>query len=225
MMADKISALPDAVLSHILSFLPTKIAVATSVLSKRWKPLWRSVPTLNFDDLDDTYDFDKETYSRFVQLVYAVFLSRDLQQPIQTFHLRCRSYLCDPTNVSYGLTLPYDAESSTLTSTCLPCSTCRVDGEMEEVNGQDPNRATRDRIPVFHNLIHIEFGYWNYAMNWLKVLEVLKFCPKLQILAIDEKSLEFLLMVMKEKIGHTHNVFLQAFHYTLERVVLIIIKA
>lgn len=41
--------LPDSMLIHILSFLETKYAVRTSILSTRWKRLWASVENLVFD--------------------------------------------------------------------------------------------------------------------------------------------------------------------------------
>ena len=47
---DGINRLPYKVLCHILSFLPTKYAVGTSILSTTWKNLWSSVPNLDFDD-------------------------------------------------------------------------------------------------------------------------------------------------------------------------------
>ncbi|XP_022717729.1 F-box/FBD/LRR-repeat protein At4g26340-like [Durio zibethinus] len=47
---DRISQLPDVLIQHILSFLPTKEAVATSVLSKRWLWVWTSVPILDLED-------------------------------------------------------------------------------------------------------------------------------------------------------------------------------
>ena len=49
---DRISDLPDSLIFHIISFLPTKHAVATSILSTRWKQLWTMVPILDFGDKD-----------------------------------------------------------------------------------------------------------------------------------------------------------------------------
>lgn len=46
---EKISYLPEAVLCHILSRLSLEEAVRTSILGTRWKDLWATMPTLEFD--------------------------------------------------------------------------------------------------------------------------------------------------------------------------------
>ncbi|XP_024014454.1 FBD-associated F-box protein At4g10400 [Eutrema salsugineum] len=46
---DRISRLPEELLVKILSFVPTKVAVSTSILSKQWKFLWKLVPKLEYD--------------------------------------------------------------------------------------------------------------------------------------------------------------------------------
>ncbi|KAM0904358.1 hypothetical protein ACQ4PT_018067 [Festuca glaucescens] len=53
---DRISALPDDVLRHLLSFLPSSDSVQTCVLAKRWRTFWKSVPALRIED-EPKYDW------------------------------------------------------------------------------------------------------------------------------------------------------------------------
>ncbi|CAN6911050.1 unnamed protein product [Brassica oleracea] len=47
-VVDTISGLPDVILQHILTFIPTKYAITTSLLSKRWRHVWCDTPSLSF---------------------------------------------------------------------------------------------------------------------------------------------------------------------------------
>ncbi|KAK0579350.1 hypothetical protein LWI29_024971 [Acer saccharum] len=50
-MVDQISELPDFIIHHIMSYLSTKEAVRTCVLSKKWNHLRTSFPILDFDEI------------------------------------------------------------------------------------------------------------------------------------------------------------------------------
>ncbi|KAJ4868292.1 F-box/FBD/LRR-repeat protein [Raphanus sativus] len=56
-VVDRISALPEPLILQILSLLPTKLVIATSVLSKRWRCVWKMVPVLRFESKGDIKKF------------------------------------------------------------------------------------------------------------------------------------------------------------------------
>lgn len=55
-MDDRLSNLPDEILHHIIALLPAQEAASTCFLSTRWRHLWKSFHTLDFDG---TLDADK----------------------------------------------------------------------------------------------------------------------------------------------------------------------
>jgi hypothetical protein len=44
---DLFAALPDELLKHVLSYLSSLEAVKSSLLSRRWRHLWRSTPAIS----------------------------------------------------------------------------------------------------------------------------------------------------------------------------------
>ncbi|XP_009795792.1 F-box protein At5g03100-like [Nicotiana sylvestris] len=69
---DRLGDLPDAIILYILSILPEgKEVVRTSVLSQRWRFLWKSVAvSLNFGVLD--YSYDERTKKKILAFVASI---------------------------------------------------------------------------------------------------------------------------------------------------------
>ncbi|CAN0914416.1 F-box/FBD/LRR-repeat protein At5g53840 [Linum grandiflorum] len=108
---DRLTHLPDPIIHHILSFLDTKSAVQTSILSPPWKSVWKNVPVV---------DLYAQSFRKFHRL--AAFLHK-------IFYLRKISYYLDPKippkdeQRKLDLVIKYaaahDAEASIVLSDCL----------------------------------------------------------------------------------------------------------
>ncbi|KAJ1284620.1 hypothetical protein BS78_03G218800 [Paspalum vaginatum] len=63
---DRVSALPDGVREHLLSFLPAHEAVRTTVLARSWRNLWRRSPALRVTQWGSLAKFTQfvETFPR-----------------------------------------------------------------------------------------------------------------------------------------------------------------
>ncbi|KAI3925604.1 hypothetical protein MKW98_001458 [Papaver atlanticum] len=92
---DRISRLPDNLIHHIMSFMDTKYAVQTCVLSKRWIHIWKSLPFLNFN----RWSFSNNMKDSFVMFVDMVFIFRE-EVDIQKFSLEWESSAYDSTVIT-----------------------------------------------------------------------------------------------------------------------------
>ncbi|KAG2293692.1 hypothetical protein Bca52824_040361 [Brassica carinata] len=93
---DRIGSLPDDVICHILSFLTTKEAALTSILSKRWRNLFTLVPYLNIDDsvflIPEEGKRERDgILQSFMDFVDRVLASQGDDTPINKFSLKCKT--------------------------------------------------------------------------------------------------------------------------------------
>ncbi|XP_023638416.1 F-box protein At3g59000 isoform X2 [Capsella rubella] len=99
---DRISTLPDELLCLILSFLTTKEAALTSILSVRWRNLLAFVPNLDIDDYAFLHPEMGKREREGVLQSFMAFVDRVLalqgNSPINKFSLKCRTGV-DPARV------------------------------------------------------------------------------------------------------------------------------
>ncbi|KAF7848178.1 hypothetical protein BT93_L2221 [Corymbia citriodora subsp. variegata] len=82
-VANSINDLPEAILEHILSFVPIEDAVRTCVLSKNWRYLWTSYPNL---ELVEWAFSGREQFTNFVDRVLVLQSSSRIKRLV----LSCR---------------------------------------------------------------------------------------------------------------------------------------
>ncbi|CAL1408432.1 unnamed protein product [Linum trigynum] len=87
---DRLTDLPVEVIQRILVFLPIKDAAKTSVLSRKWRHQWRSIPQLVFDDgfarISRVSESESKVRNKFTMLnLYRALLVHD--GPITKFVL------------------------------------------------------------------------------------------------------------------------------------------
>jgi hypothetical protein len=82
-----ISALPDDVLHHVLSFLPAEDAVRTCVLARRWRHLWKSATGLR---IWFGHGNEPPSMEKFRQFVIHLLLLRKRDSSLHTCELRLR---------------------------------------------------------------------------------------------------------------------------------------
>ncbi|XP_050220940.1 F-box/LRR-repeat protein At3g26922-like isoform X2 [Mercurialis annua] len=77
-----IDNLPETLILHILSFLPTLDAVTTSLVSKKWHKLWTMIPSLNFSLTNfPPYKTPSTTRKFFANFIDRTLISRAHSPP------------------------------------------------------------------------------------------------------------------------------------------------
>ncbi|KAF8107509.1 hypothetical protein N665_0120s0033 [Sinapis alba] len=175
---DRISQLPDTLLLRILSELPNaKDVVATMVLSKRWQPLWKSVPNLVFDD-NSYQDIDTGRFSRFVDRSLILH-----EAPIETLRFKLTQSL---TVVDIGiwiemavhrgahdLRIDIDCTSST-TQVILPRSLYTGCGMLVTLKLKSVTLVDSSTLPSFSTLKALYLLYVKYPGDEFEHLDVEK---------------------------------------------------
>ncbi|GLU17527.1 hypothetical protein SLE2022_338900 [Rubroshorea leprosula] len=134
---DNIENFPDEVLSHIISFLPVKDAVRTSILSRRWRYLFTTISSLDY--VFDPYD--GRGAAQFMNSVNRLFFSSE-KLSILRFCLRC-----------YKALEPLCIDGWIRALTLLSCKTLvllKLDFPLRTYDFKVPQRVCLPSIKVIH---------------------------------------------------------------------------
>ena len=84
---DRFSDLPEPIIHHIVSFVPTKYAARTSALSKRFRSAWLSFPVIDFDATLFPGRY-RDTTSQFTTFVRDALNRRDPNACLEKLRIR-----------------------------------------------------------------------------------------------------------------------------------------
>ena len=192
-----IGQLDENLILKILSLVPIKTVVSTSVLSKEWQSRWKSVPKLKFNSED--YQSEHQTFS---ETVYKSLLSYEAEV-LDSFHLSFGSDKPDAVDVvnwiktAFALHLrtlvlefliyPYEVDEFIFTSSLCTCDTLVTLKLGSLILVDIPAPGSMKSLKTLH-LIHA------FYTNDESICNLLSGCPRLEELVVErscEHSVKF----------------------------------
>ncbi|KAI3920995.1 hypothetical protein MKW92_046626 [Papaver armeniacum] len=184
---DRISELPDALIHHIFSFLDIELVVQTCVLSRRWRYLWASVPTIELcesgfsgSDVHDNF----VALNSFINFVDRFLLLRDSSSHIGTFKLKWENidvYLCQ-------LELRYDV-SNRIATWVLPVVKHNVEVLILVIHHQGMMKLPDCLFTSCKSLTKFKFRGGGRHITDFFLPDVPMYFPRLKYLALTGVSL------------------------------------
>ncbi|CAA7014785.1 unnamed protein product [Microthlaspi erraticum] len=215
---DRISELPNALLSQILLHLPSKESVKTSVLSKRWEYVWLKVPGLDLKFTD--FPFWGEVFESFMDKLFKFNQGR-----MQKFKLKYEHIIntCSHRFVDWIATaVDRETQHLDVESEMAPCprdimpqnmykSKTLVSLKLAHVALENPELVVSLPCLKTIHLEHVWYGWYNDQDGLLIVEKLISGCPVLEELTVvrshdDEDTLP-LLRVRSQSLQILHLMF------------------
>ncbi|XP_070033854.1 F-box/LRR-repeat protein 25-like isoform X2 [Nicotiana tabacum] len=183
---DRISGLPDGIMIAILCFLDTKTAVRTSVLSKRWKLVWTSLPVLDFKNVA-SYSGFPNSQMKFIFFVRHVLARRCNSQLVKlrlsvydmvysSFSKECMTYAADH-RVKNLIISAFTTNNPVFIPTCLLSSQFL---EVLELNCAIRNSIALPKSWTFANLKYLKLKNFVFSDDNFDDGKIFSGCPKLE---------------------------------------------
>ncbi|KAG0530056.1 hypothetical protein BDA96_05G151600 [Sorghum bicolor] len=183
---DRIGALPDETLHHVLSFLPAQEAVRTCVLARRWLHLWKSATGLRIVGANGEAPVPFEEVREFVD---SLLLLRG-SSPLETFELRVAGDDIDVRHVRLWVRYAVQCKAQVLRLSFL--GNTHV-GPVARLRPDDPPLASR-------HLTKLELRGLVFNDDFLDFSR----CPELQDLHIQDCSLEYAERISSQSLRHLY---------------------
>jgi hypothetical protein len=178
--ADRIGALPDEILRHVLSFLPAQQAVQTCVLAQRWRHLWKSATGLRIVGADGEAPVPFEEVRECVD---KLLLHRG-SSPLETFELRVAGAAVDVCRMRLWVRYAVECKVQVLRHSFLGDTFARL-------RPDDPPLASR-------HLTKLELRGLVFNDDFLDFSR----CPELQDLKIKDCSFKHAKRISSQSLRH-----------------------